>query len=254
MFFLFISFFGFFVFILFSSFFIINLIVAVMCESLIQVSRSAHPTGEDSSTMSLRGDEDLHSSPNIAFDGMRLEIMMRQMLKNQGDMSKSIVSIRAEIDFLRKTSKQDLASEKHFSSMPSFVEFVPRSTSEKREGAKSRKDKCQQQLETSKKSRRKERAEKVKYADHCPKNDKENMRKDEKQMSHNSGLDEVKNVSESAEEDIPSSVQQIHYQTRNEDDSEGKELLLSESDSVSHRFEYTTTLKGESDFRAVGFS
>jgi hypothetical protein len=91
------SFLGFFVFILFTAFFIVNLVVAVICESLIQISR-APDTSEDASTMSLKDDDkDAGASGNAS-----LEVMMRQMLKNQDEMAASIRELREEVTVLKR--------------------------------------------------------------------------------------------------------------------------------------------------------
>ncbi|KAI2507740.1 hypothetical protein MHU86_6636 [Fragilaria crotonensis] len=89
------AFFGFFVFILFTAFFIVNLVVAVICESLIQMSRRAPDKDEDGSTMSLQADA---AAPKHD-DG--LEVLMRQMLENQAEMAASIRELRAEIKALK---------------------------------------------------------------------------------------------------------------------------------------------------------
>ena len=88
---------GFFVFILFTSFFIVNLVVAVICESLIQISRKPDES-EDVSTMSLKDDDnDAGASGNAS-----LEVMMRQMLKNQDEMAASIRELREEVKVLKR--------------------------------------------------------------------------------------------------------------------------------------------------------
>jgi hypothetical protein len=242
-----ISFFGFFVFILFTAFFLVNLVVAVMCESLIQVSRAANVTKEDSSVMSLRGNEGADTSPNITYDTGNLEIMMRQMLKSQVDLSKSILSIRAEIDFLRTTNLQNLSMEKNFNSMPSFVEFVPRAKHVKRPDSESRKDKCRRQP--------KENGEKVNGTIPLSENKKES--KHQKDVSLNFSRSRANTFfSESNEKEIPCSLKEIECQQRSDvgnddddddDDSLGKESLSSENDSVSQHYEYVAKLKGDSE-------
>lgn len=91
------SFLAFFVFILFSSFFIVNLVVAVICESLIQISRGPPNLLGDTSTTSLKADD---ADDGVSSAG--LEIMMRQMLKNQSEMAATIRGLQQEISSLRE--------------------------------------------------------------------------------------------------------------------------------------------------------
>ena len=88
---------GFFIFILFSSFFIINLVVAVICESLIQISRGPPNLSGDPSTTTLKAD---NADDDVSPVG--LEVMMRQMLTNQSEMAATIRELQQEVATLRE--------------------------------------------------------------------------------------------------------------------------------------------------------
>lgn len=88
------AFVAFFVFILFSSFFIVNLVVAVICESLLQVSRG--PQQEAQSTMSLR----------VEKDDKLLQDMMQQMLKNQSVMAASLRGLQQDVQMLKEQNEE----------------------------------------------------------------------------------------------------------------------------------------------------
>ena len=85
---------AFFVFILFSSFFIVNLVVAVICESLLQVSRG--PQQEAQSTMSLK----------VEKDDKLLQDMMQQILKNQSVMAASLRGLQQDVQMLKEQNEE----------------------------------------------------------------------------------------------------------------------------------------------------
>lgn len=71
--------------------------MAVICESLIQISRGPPNLLGDTSTTSLKADEADPGGNSAA-----LEVMMRQMLKNQSEMAATIRGLQQEVSSLRE--------------------------------------------------------------------------------------------------------------------------------------------------------
>ena len=84
-----------------------NLVVAVICESLIQISR-APGKEENASTMSLYAEDDDDAD---APGNQSLEVMMRRMLKNQVEMAGAIRELQEDMKVLkgRKAPKRTVS-------------------------------------------------------------------------------------------------------------------------------------------------
>lgn len=101
------SFLGFFFFILFTSFFVINLVVAVICESLIQISRGQPEQQAASNNQGAQDDDDdgCDDSGYAAVEREeskeRLEDLMRQLLKNQISMAASVAELQRDVKVLK---------------------------------------------------------------------------------------------------------------------------------------------------------
>ena len=96
------SFFGFLAFILFTAFFIVNLIVAVICESLIQMSRAPATKGDDG----IPSARPAVNNPDSQLEKVSLEDLLRQVLKNQAEMKVAIRELQEEMMCI--TSRQHM--------------------------------------------------------------------------------------------------------------------------------------------------
>jgi hypothetical protein len=110
---------GFFFFINVSSFFIVNLVAAVLCESLIQISRGSKEEKTESNAEHLPKSESNREQCNDTTENINaLEVMMQQILRNDAHMRASILELQEELRALRQTMQENGTSKQLHDFLP----------------------------------------------------------------------------------------------------------------------------------------
>jgi hypothetical protein len=89
----------------FSAFFIVNLVVAVICESLISISREPQAGGADAGGDAHKDESQHNDNKYEPEDHMVLQDVMRQLLQNQMEMVASIRVLQQDVKELKDMSE-----------------------------------------------------------------------------------------------------------------------------------------------------
>jgi hypothetical protein len=101
-----------------SSFFIVNLVAAVLCESLIQISRGSKEEKAQENTELPKSENETEHCNDDTESSNALEVMMRQILRNDALMKATILELQEELRVLRQVMQENGVPEKLHDSIP----------------------------------------------------------------------------------------------------------------------------------------